>query len=80
MVTGAGVWILWVLPTYYPGSAMFDWIAAKTGADPTDPEVIKNGLTLSKWLYEIVPGFAAALVAIIIVSALTRRPANAAAA
>ena len=31
-------------------------------------------------LYEIVPGFAAALVAIIIVSALTRRPANAAAA
>jgi hypothetical protein len=30
----------------------------------------------SGWLYEIVPGFAAAMVAIVLVSLATGRPAN----
>jgi solute:Na+ symporter, SSS family len=72
LVTGAGVVAGWVLPVYQSGSFMFAWIAAQSGIDPTDPKVVENGLTLSNWLYEIVPGFAAALIAIIVVSLITR--------
>ncbi|MEO0463552.1 MAG: sodium/proline symporter PutP [Pseudomonadota bacterium] len=69
LVTGAAVVGLWVLYPFAPGSAMFDWIVSAGGLNAAD--YAEGGVTLSAWLYEMVPGFAAAIVAIVAVSLAT---------
>jgi SSS family solute:Na+ symporter len=69
LVTGALVVGFWVLYPFMPGSAMFDWIVSAGGLNAAD--YAQGGVTLSAWIYEIVPGFAAAMAAIVAVSMAT---------
>lgn len=68
LIVGAAVVAAWVLIPFAPGSGMFNWIIAQRGLDPANFE---EGITLSSYIYEIIPGFIMAWLAIWLVSKAT---------
>ena len=71
LLIGAAVVAFWILWTFEPGSSMFNWIVEQRGLDPKD--FAETGVTMSNWVYEMVPGFAAAMIAIVAVSKATAK-------
>ncbi|KLE33577.1 sodium/proline symporter PutP [Aurantiacibacter gangjinensis] len=68
LVTGAAVVLLFVLYSFPAGSAFANFIVETRGLDPVG---VKDGVTLSALVYEIIPGFILSWLAIWSVSLAT---------